>query len=251
MPQISVKYVLWDYGNTLMLDPFPKVLEKVAPKCAKELEKSGHHASAKNFIAAWKDANSRINYIHCTHFAQEEPIVAEALKSLGVPPQDIMPLAPKILSIYRKGLEAHIKKEPRNNEIREVLGWIEKSGFKQGLFSDDRFWDLRASICWMGIDRFFLGIVVSDEIGIEKPDPRVFDRLLELLGAEPKDCVYIGDNPLRDVGCAKKKGMQAILFRRPKEESEPWRDYGIKPEHSPDAIISSMAELKNILILRK
>ncbi|MBU4245904.1 MAG: HAD family hydrolase [Nanoarchaeota archaeon] len=250
MPQIPVKYVLWDYGNTLMLDPFPEVLEKIAPKCAKELGKTGQQISEKRFIEAWRSANLRINYLHCTHFAQEEPILADALRSLGVTPAGIMMLAPKILQIYRAELEAHIKNEPRNKEIREVLDWINRKGFVQGLFSDDRFWDLRASIGWMNIDKFFSGIVVSDEIGIEKPDPKIFDRLLGMLEAEPKDCAYIGDNPLRDVECAKKKGMFTILYKRPMEESTPWRDYKINPKFLPDAKITSLADLKNILVLK-
>lgn len=250
MPQISVKCVLWDYGNTLLLDPFPKILEKIASDCVILLKKAGYQAGENEFKEKWKEANQSINYPHCTHFAQEEPIIAGALKKLKVLPQDMMMLAPQILCRYRSEMKAHIMNEERNSEVKETVEWIKNQGFMQGVFSNGRLWDPHPSILWMGISRSFDIVESSEDAGIEKPDPNIFNHFLKTLGLEAKDCAYIGDDPVRDVECAKKKGMFAILYKRPAEESAPWRDYKIKLKIAPDAEISSLAELKKMLMLK-
>lgn len=250
MPQLSIKCILWDYGNTLLLDPFPKILEMIARDCALLLKESGYPVSENEFKEKWKEANRTINYPHCTHFAQEEPIIAGALESLEIPPEDMMMLAPQILSKYRSEMENHIRNERRNSEVKEIVSWIKNQGFMQGVFSNGRLWDPRPSLLWMGISRFFDVIVSSAEIGIEKPDPDIFDPVLRALNLKPEDCAYIGDDPLRDIECAKKKGLFAILYKRPAEESAPWRDYKTPPKIAPDAEITSLAELKKMLVLK-
>ena len=44
--------------------------------------------------------------------------------------------------------------------------------------------------------------VVSQEFGVNKPDPSIFRRALELIGAEPSETIFVGDNPVNDIGGA-------------------------------------------------
>ncbi|VVB59372.1 Glyceraldehyde 3-phosphate phosphatase [uncultured archaeon] len=250
MPQISVKCILWDYGNTLLLDPFPKILEKIASDCVARLKDYGYDISEKDFISEWSEANRKINYPHISHFVQEEPIIAKALGKLKILPQDMLVILPKILGIYRSRFKEHVRNEARNKEVREIVSWIKQEGFTQGVFSNGRVLDPKPALALMGIEKYFDIIYASEEGGIEKPNPKVFGRILNALKVKPKDCTYIGDDPLRDVECAKKRGMFAVLYKRPAEESASWRDYKIRPKIAPDAEITSLAELKKILILK-
>ena len=57
------------------------------------------------------------------------------------------------------------------------------------------------------IDRY----VVSGAEGLVKPDPRLFQVLLDRYGLKAEDCIFVDDNP-DNVAAAKDIGMQGILF---------------------------------------
>lgn len=53
-------------------------------------------------------------------------------------------------------------------------------------------------------------IVDSHVVGIEKPDPRIFEIALEAVGLPPERCAYVGDTVHFDVGGARAAGLHAI-----------------------------------------
>ncbi|MGH6895164.1 MAG: HAD family hydrolase [Geminicoccaceae bacterium] len=69
-------------------------------------------------------------------------------------------------------------------------------------FARDRF----AFLDW------FESILVSADVGLIKPDPRIFELLLERIGRPPAACVYIDDN-VRNVTAAAAVGLDAIAFQ--------------------------------------
>jgi HAD superfamily hydrolase (TIGR01509 family) len=60
----------------------------------------------------------------------------------------------------------------------------------------------------------FRGIVVSGELGMMKPDARIFRHLTETHGLQPADCVFIDDAP-KNVSGARAAGLHAIHFTGP------------------------------------
>jgi putative hydrolase of the HAD superfamily len=58
-------------------------------------------------------------------------------------------------------------------------------------------------------------VFVSDAIGISKPNPKLLQRALAGTGVPPGEAMYVGDNPVNDVGPAKAVGMVAVRFRSP------------------------------------
>jgi 2-haloacid dehalogenase len=59
--------------------------------------------------------------------------------------------------------------------------------------------------------RWFSGIVVSGEVGVIKPDPRIFELLIERFAIDPEDTVYI-DDVEANVVSARPFGIHAIHF---------------------------------------
>jgi 2-haloalkanoic acid dehalogenase type II len=57
-------------------------------------------------------------------------------------------------------------------------------------------------------------VVTSEGAGAWKPDPRIFQVLLEGLGLPPGAVVYVGDNPLPDVLGARRAGLRAVWLDR-------------------------------------
>lgn len=78
-------------------------------------------------------------------------------------------------------------------------------------------WDhapwLRRSLAKSEITGWFEEIVISDEVGYAKPDPRIFTPALEKLGLKPEEMAYVGDSP-EDVQGALAAGSVPILIMR-------------------------------------
>ncbi len=60
---------------------------------------------------------------------------------------------------------------------------------------------------------YFESIIVSEVVGVEKPDVRIMELALNELGLRPDRCLYVGDHPL-DVLCAKQAGMDCAWIAR-------------------------------------
>jgi FMN phosphatase YigB (HAD superfamily) len=76
-----------------------------------------------------------------------------------------------------------------------------------------------------------------------KPDPRIFQLVLNRLGAEPSQAVMVGDSLFRDVGGAQSAGLKGIwLIRRDTQRED--ADF---LDITPDAIITSLSELPALL----
>lgn len=66
-------------------------------------------------------------------------------------------------------------------------------------------------------------IVISAEVGMTKPDPRIFHLALDGLEATPNESVFIDDFD-ENVKVAREIGMYAILFRDPEQTIEELRE---------------------------
>lgn len=64
----------------------------------------------------------------------------------------------------------------------------------------------------LGLRQWFECIVLSEELGIRKPDPRIFWHATGLLGREPEECLCVGDSYAADVAGGKKAGVQVCWF---------------------------------------
>lgn len=53
-------------------------------------------------------------------------------------------------------------------------------------------------------------VTVSGDVGIHKPDPRLFIYVADKLGLKPEECTYVGDHPINDIKGALDAGMKAI-----------------------------------------
>jgi len=63
-----------------------------------------------------------------------------------------------------------------------------------------------------GLNDFFEDVLCSEEIGVNKPDPRVFYAALQRNKAKNNQSIMIGDDFKADVIGAEKAGMRAVLF---------------------------------------
>jgi putative hydrolase of the HAD superfamily len=71
---------------------------------------------------------------------------------------------------------------------------------------------VRSILAELGLAKYIEFVIDSGEVGVEKPDPRIFRFALERAGLEPDDAIYVGDLYSIDVLGARGVGMEAMLM---------------------------------------
>ena len=66
----------------------------------------------------------------------------------------------------------------------------------------------------LNLDRWLLGYVRADELGVAKPAARIFHVACELLDLPPGDVLHVGDDLHTDIEGARAAGMQAAWVHR-------------------------------------
>ena len=92
-----------------------------------------------------------------------------------------------------------------------VLSALRQEGYKIGIVSN-----FDHSLPWicheLGIDEKVDFITYSDDLGIEKPLPYIFEDALEKAGVKPEETIHIGDSYVADIQGAKALGITPILI---------------------------------------
>ncbi|MFO3796417.1 MAG: HAD family hydrolase [Anaerolineales bacterium] len=100
---------------------------------------------------------------------------------------------------------------------RNLLDFIRslRPTFKTGLISN-AWSDLRAYLQRMGIEDAFDTIIISAEVGLLKPDPRIYQLALEQLEVAPYEALFVDDFS-KNIAAAKDLGMWALQFADPEQ----------------------------------
>ena len=86
----------------------------------------------------------------------------------------------------------------------------------------------RGRLAVSGLAGCFAAVVVSEELGCAKPDPRFFAEACRALGLPPSEVLCVGDNPVADVAGARGAGIDACWFS---PDGRRWPGPGDPPLH--------------------
>jgi putative hydrolase of the HAD superfamily len=87
-----------------------------------------------------------------------------------------------------------------------------KNGFKTAIVTTIAFFQFRKAI--RPIQNYLDFIMTGYEAGCDKSNPKMYRKVLEILGVNPEEAVMIGDDVNLDIVLPKKLGMKAILLNR-------------------------------------
>lgn len=98
-------------------------------------------------------------------------------------------------------------------DVFPALERLQARGLKLGIISN---WDTRLSrlIDGLGIAEMLDTVVSSAEVGLHKPDPRIFELACERVALAPSECAHVGDHHYADVIGAEAVGMHPVLIDR-------------------------------------
>lgn len=91
-----------------------------------------------------------------------------------------------------------------------------------------------------GLKDCFAHIVLSEEVGCQKPNPRIFEEALRMNGLDASEVVMIGDSFSSDITGANTVGIDTIWLAQPDTMTDEQR-------HAATYIVTSLQEIKQIL----
>ena len=127
--------------------------------------------------------------------------------------------------------------------VFEVLETMRKDGYRTAMIANGDSAGARNIIAACGLEDYFDVIVISEEVGIEKPDKQVFQVALDKLGVEAENAVMVGNRIDADIVGANRVGMKSVWFRW----NDRYEEIIGSEEEKPSFIIKSLAELPGIL----
>lgn len=66
----------------------------------------------------------------------------------------------------------------------------------------------------IGLAGYFSAIYSARDIGLAKPDPKIFYNVCERLHIEPEEVLHVGDNPYNDIHAPRQIGMSTVWVNR-------------------------------------
>ena len=194
--------VIWDWGG-VMTNP---IRDMVAVWLDDEDVDHAHYAAMmRPWVAGAYDQNGDTNPIHalergeCTTEEFERLLAARIARRDGV-----QVMAEGLLARMFAGSTMAVP-------MQEAVQAIRAAGLRTGLLSNS--WGM-ADYPRHLFPGMFDAVVISGEVGMRKPEERIFRHAADLLGLDPAECVFIDDIEA-NVTAAEAIGMTAILHHDP------------------------------------
>lgn len=92
----------------------------------------------------------------------------------------------------------------------QAICTLKDNGYKIALVSNGKSPFQERNFYSLGFADYFDDIVVSDVVGLRKPEKAIFELSCNRVNADIHASVFIGDNPVADIEGAKKAGMRTI-----------------------------------------
>lgn len=97
---------------------------------------------------------------------------------------------------------------------------------------------LRALLESLGLVSYFDALVFSDELGVAKPNPLIFDAALQAVSLAARDCAFVGDSPHNDIHGAQSAGLFAVQIGARARD-------GIRPQASIETLAGLLPVLRS------
>jgi putative hydrolase of the HAD superfamily len=124
----------------------------------------------------------------------------------------------------------------------ELLARLRKRGLKLAMITNGFAETHREKITLLALEDAFDEIFIADEVGMVKPDPRLFRLAAERLGVAPEACAMVGDRFDRDIAGAAAVGMFTVWMN---VRGERVPSGGI----TPDAVVADVRDVEQALRL--
>ncbi|HEX3849438.1 MAG TPA: HAD family hydrolase [Polyangiaceae bacterium] len=110
------------------------------------------------------------------------------------------------LQRFRLGIAAACRLQPGVPESLTRIG----AQYRLGMVTNGSSVMQRTKLSALGLEGLFDPLIISEEIGIRKPDPRAFELAIAGWEMSAGDVLFVGDDPVADIAGATAVGMRAL-----------------------------------------
>jgi HAD superfamily hydrolase (TIGR01509 family) len=202
--------IFFDAGNTLV---FPDRKLTLAPLLSRGIEPAQEQLWAAERVArkqrdkAALAGNQRLGDAdYWTIYYRELFRVLAAGEAETTSLSGDSQLLDELIACARKAANWNVVREGTREALLEM-----KRSYRLAVISnsDGSMADL---ITRLGLGDCFEQVIDSGKVGVEKPDPRIFQIAAQAIGIEPANSLYVGDVYSIDYAGAKVAGFDAVLF---------------------------------------
>jgi putative hydrolase of the HAD superfamily len=208
----TLRAVFFDVGNTL-LEPHPSVSEVVRQVLAEE----GH----LHDLGAIDELMPLVDEYYEDRYRSDDTFWTDEDRTSQVWVGMYSLLCRKLgIDVGAEQIAARVYQEfgdPARwraySDVELAFARLKRRGLKLGLISN---WDNRLSglIEGLGLGVHLDTIVSSADVGLHKPDPRIFELACERLDVAPAEAAHVGDHHYADIVGARAIGMRPVLIDR-------------------------------------
>ena len=134
------------------------------------------------------------------------------------------------------------------DDVISCLENIKENSIKTAIITDGIPIKQYEKILRLGIDDLIDLVVISDEIGIRKPNPKLFSYCLNKFNVKGHETIYVGDNIYKDIIPAKLNDIHSVYIHRGGKYDTNITGEQIPKEYKPDYEIYKLDELFGIII---
>ncbi len=200
----QITHVLFDVGNTLFTLDHARIIE-IAQELGFEVsseEISRAEAEARKAVDALFEADPETDGV-----AVWQTFFGTFLTTMGIPEAN----HPILRARFSNNQFESSLWSLASPDVPEILHRLVQRGYRLAVVSnaDGHVEDLLKGA---GIADYFEAIIDSTVVGVEKPNPRIFQFALDQIGAAAKSSCYVGDSYSIDFVGAEKAGLHPVLL---------------------------------------
>lgn len=212
IPYADVETVLLDVGNTLISIDFERVAAELAarrwvcePGVLRRAEAAARPGySSRVFVTGTRPDRSLFHSYLCAILEKVEGLAA-------LSPAALDELVTEIGPILRPDGRASALWRMVMPGVPQALERMQRRGLTLAVVSNSDG-TCAQSLDEAGLLRHLSFVIDSAEVGVEKPDPRIFEIAIDRGGATPQRTLYVGDLYHADVIGARRAGLHALLL---------------------------------------
>lgn len=231
-----IKGCAFDVGNTLINDT--RLVQDTLENTADWLKRKGIIKQKKPFITTYNKINKFTFQPFISHTFGEEEFFQRTFEELGI--KNIS--CKEVLQEYRRVL---VNRTKPDNDVIEAFNFLRGKGIKIALLTNETVDRIEAFIRKTGLVNLLDSVVISEQVGMEKPNPAIFTKVSKRLGVKCEEIVMFGDNEIADGG-AKRVGMKFVLVTTYKNPEWQWESGStIQPDYVMEKV--KKKEMENCL----
>jgi len=240
----DIEAIFLDVGNTLRLVVQDEAFQAQAKQNLVEM--TGAQKSPDDF---WEFLEERYQILRKrakTEYieASEEEMWTQWMLP-EFPKEKIAPLAGTLTRQWRDSDGRRVAR----SDVTKVVVELSKRGYLLGIIANTI---TESEIPdWLeedGLTNYFKSIILSSKVGVRKPGAEIYLEAASRIGVDPARCMYVGDNPARDIEGARLAGYGMVIIIREPATMKKVSNYD---EVQPDLFIDELSELLDIFPARR